>query len=60
MNQEKVLTQKLRVLAPWEKVFDRFATPFERFIHQETASGVLLLVSTVMALALANSPLADL
>ena len=29
-----------------EKVFDWFSTPFERFIHQERASGLLLLVFT--------------
>ena len=59
MNRDKVLAQKVRVLAPWERAFDRFATPFERFINQETASGVLLLVFTAIALGLANSPLAD-
>jgi hypothetical protein len=31
------------VLAPWERIFDRFATPLEHFIHRETASGLLLL-----------------
>ena len=55
-----MLTQKVRVLAPWEKVFDRFATPFERFTQRETASGILLLMFTAIALVLANSPLAEL
>lgn len=40
---------------PWEKTFDRIATPFEEFIHEETASGLVLMASTVLALFLANS-----
>lgn len=40
---------------PWEKTFDRIATPFEEFIHEETASGIILMVCTVVALFLANS-----
>ena len=39
---------------PWEKAFDRVATPFEEFIHEETASGLILMASTIMALWLAN------
>jgi len=48
------------VLAPWEPIFDRFATPLEHFIHRETASGLLLLACTLLALVLANSELAGL
>ena len=40
---------------PWEKAFNRISTPFEEFIHDETASGVILIVLTVIALFLANS-----
>ncbi len=47
------------LLRPWEKTFGRILTPFEEFIHQETAGGIVLIVSTVIALILANSPLAD-
>jgi NhaA family Na+:H+ antiporter len=45
--------------APWEKTFNRFVTPFEEFIHQETTSGLLLMACTIIALVLANSPLQD-
>lgn len=43
----------------WEKGFDRILTPFEEFIHRQTTSGLLLMVSAVIALFLANGPLAD-
>ena len=40
---------------PWEKSFDKIVTPFEEFIHQETTSGLLLIISAVTAMILANS-----
>ncbi len=46
-------------LAPWEKAFDRVLTPIEEFIHRQTTSGVLLMISAVVALVIANSPLAE-
>jgi Na+:H+ antiporter, NhaA family len=33
--------------------------PFQRFIHAESAAGILLMISTVIALVWANSPWAD-
>ncbi|MGB0721396.1 MAG: Na+/H+ antiporter NhaA [Gammaproteobacteria bacterium] len=42
-----------------EKKFNRVLTPFEEFIHDETAGGIVLMVCTVVALVLANSPLAE-
>jgi NhaA family Na+:H+ antiporter len=45
--------------APWEKSFDRILTPFEEFVHRQTTSGLLLMAMAVVALALANSPLAS-
>lgn len=48
-----------KLYAPWEKIFDRLATPFERFIHQQTTTGLVLMLMTVVALILANSPLAE-
>ena len=48
----------IRVLAPWERVFDKFTTPLEHFVRQESAGGILLLVCLVLALLFANSPLA--
>jgi len=43
-------------LAPWEKSFHSILTPFEEFIHKESSSGILLMVFTIIALILANSP----
>ncbi len=40
---------------PWEKSFDKILTPFEEFIHQETASGLILMVSAILAMFFANS-----
>ena len=45
--------------SPWEKSFDKILTPFEEFIHQQTTSGLLLMVTAVIALVLANGPLAS-
>lgn len=47
------------IYAPWERALDRVLTPFEEFIHRQTTSGLLLMVTTVIALFLANGPLAD-
>lgn len=44
---------------PWERQFERLITPFEEFIHRQTTSGIVLMVTTLVALALANSPLSD-
>lgn len=46
--------------APLEKVFDRIATPFEEFIHNQASSGMVLIVCAIIALVVANSPLAKL
>ncbi len=43
---------------PWEKSFDKIITPFEEFIHQETTSGLILMVSALLAMFFANSFLA--
>ncbi|OQX47535.1 MAG: Na+/H+ antiporter NhaA, partial [Candidatus Sedimenticola endophacoides] len=44
---------------PWEKSFDKIVTPFEEFIHDETASGLILMGCTLVALFLANSFLSE-
>ena len=46
------------IYAPWERALDRVLTPFEEFIHRQTTSGLLLMITTVVALLLANGPLA--
>ncbi len=45
-------------VAPWERAFDKFSSPFEEFIHNQTSSGIVLMIATIVALVLANSPLA--
>lgn len=44
-------------VGPLEDAFNRFLTPLEEFIHRQTTSGVLLMICTVVALGIANSPL---
>lgn len=39
---------------PLEKAFNKVLTPFEEFIHQESTSGLLLMVCAVIALAIVN------
>lgn len=49
----------MKIYAPWEKAFKRIATPFEQFIHAQTTTGLILMLMTVVALILANSPFAE-
>jgi len=63
MNEENKKSLKSTVKgvfhARWEKSFDKILTPFEEFIHQQTTSGLLLMAMAVLALILANGPLAS-
>lgn len=43
--------------SPLEKSFARVVTPLEHFLHNETASGILLMFATVAALIMANTGL---
>lgn len=47
----------MKLYAPWEKTFQKIATPFERFIHAQTTTGLILMAMTIIALLLANTPL---
>jgi NhaA family Na+:H+ antiporter len=49
-----------KLYAPWEKAFNKISTPFEHFLHAQTTTGLVLMFMTVVALVLANSPLADI
>jgi len=49
----------MKIYAPWEKAFQRIATPFEHFIHAQTTTGLILVFMTILALILANSPFAE-
>jgi len=58
MASEKPNT-KANYIAPWERAFDKFSTPFEEFIHNQTSSGIVLMIVTIVALVLANSSYAQ-
>lgn len=49
----------MKLYAPWEKAFNRIATPFEHFIHAQTTTGLVLMIMTIIALLLANTPLTE-
>ncbi len=46
-------------VARWENRFGKILSPFEEFLHRQTAGGLLLMATAVIALILANSALAD-
>ena len=46
----------MKYYAPWEKAFKKVLTPFEHFIHNQTSTGIVLMVMTIIALIIANSP----
>ncbi len=50
----------MKMYAPWEKAFNKIATPFEHFIHAQTTTGFILLFMTIVALLLANSTYAEI
>ncbi|WP_126452992.1 Na+/H+ antiporter NhaA [Sulfuriflexus mobilis] len=58
-NKPADSTEKGIFHAPWEKSFDKILSPFEEFIHRQTTSGLLLMGCAVIALLLANGPLAS-
>jgi NhaA family Na+:H+ antiporter len=49
----------MKLYAPWEKAFNKISTPFEHFIHAQTTTGMILILMTVLALILANTPLTE-
>lgn len=49
----------MKLYAPWEKAFQKVATPFEHFLHAQTTTGIVLMFMTVLALVLANTPLTE-
>ncbi len=49
----------MKIYAPWEKAFHKVSTPFEDFLHSQMTTGLVLMLMTITALILANSPLVD-
>lgn len=50
-------SQPVKPKNAWEQGFGKLMTPLDRFIEGETNSGILLVICTVIALFIANSPL---
>src|SRR3569623_1209060 len=48
-----------RYIEPRERVYDKIVTPLDEFIHNQTSGGIALMFATVVALIIANSPLAE-
>jgi NhaA family Na+:H+ antiporter len=44
---------------PLERLFGRILSPLERFLRQATAGGIVLVATTGLTLAIANSPLGE-
>ena len=49
----------MKIYAPWEKAFNRIATPFEHFLHAQTTTGLVLMFMTILALILANTTMTE-
>ena len=47
------------IYAPWEKTFKTVVGPFERFVHYESAGGLMLIAATLLALVFANTAMYD-
>ncbi len=47
------------VNAPWEKGFDHILTPFERFVKHQATTGLILMLTGLLALIIANSIFGD-
>ena len=43
------------IYAPWQRSFSRILTPIDEFMHNESASSILLVAATILALFLANN-----
>lgn len=57
MTQRRTDSQNPPSYSSLEKSFKQVVTPIEEFLHQETSSGVLLMICVAVALLIANSPL---
>ncbi|MBU2984179.1 Na+/H+ antiporter NhaA [Saccharophagus degradans] len=55
---KKFIPNEQNPMPRWEKKFNKILTPFERFVNRTTTGGLILMMAALIALALANSPLA--
>ena len=56
-GQETLQCGQAVLSAPFERFFQQALSPFEEFIRDESASGVLLILCAISALVIANTPL---
>ncbi|MGY0398527.1 MAG: Na+/H+ antiporter NhaA [Ostreibacterium sp.] len=56
MKRPSFNKKKIQPQNAWEAGFGKLMTPLERFIKGETNSGILLVLCTLVALMIANSP----
>lgn len=49
----------MKLYSPWEKAFKKVSSPFEHFIHAQTTTGKVLMLMTILALIMANTPLTE-
>ena len=54
IDKDQPLSEEGMIYAPWQRRFSRILTPIEEFISDESASSVLLVAATILALFLAN------
>lgn len=57
MSQRKTAPQDSPSYSRFEKSFKQVVSPLEEFLHQESSSGILLMICVAVALVIANSPL---
>ncbi|MGI9537277.1 MAG: Na+/H+ antiporter NhaA [Desulfocapsaceae bacterium] len=57
MSQRDTAPQDSPSYSSLEQSFKQVVSPIEEFLHQETSSGILLMICVAVALVIANSPL---
>ena len=55
IDKDQQVTNEGIIYAPWQRKFSRILTPIEEFIHNESASSILLVAATILALFMANN-----
>lgn len=58
-QQDKAGSDTGIIYAPWERTFRKVLTPFEEFVHRQTAGGMLLMAAAIIAVFLANGSVAE-
>ncbi|MCI4410122.1 MAG: Na+/H+ antiporter NhaA [Thiotrichales bacterium] len=59
LQQHPLNKDSARFIAPFEPVFNRLRSPFDAFVHNTIAGGLLLMLTAILALICANSLLSQ-